>query len=364
MNVRHKQNTLDKQNSKSINIILILCLSVLAVMIGIQAGDVWYKLDVNVVENLDAENFKNTLNLSLPIIEQVYNSGEYSVSFSGEIKDLLVKLFDFDLESPVSILNIQSPVFMSYYNKISNAAREAAPEPAGDNEAAADKTGSPGDTAKAGLQGDNQASPGQAGPADGTGKENSAGGNKTGNETGGSSGNSNEGSNSGGQDNSGGKNAAGTGNDAQGGKSGDSKTGTGPDDNIAGNEPVGSGGSEKPGNTDSPKPDKSGNSRNPADLQPISSINYEVEDDEKEENSDRVAMDSIVLNNFTKHKIDIAKLLKQPLKLNFSKKGPKVIVYHTHTSESYVLKASDLGKKDVPSFTTNPKYSVVRVGEE
>ncbi len=372
MNVRHKQSTLDKQNSKSINIIIILCLAILAVMIGIQAGDVWYKLDVSVVENLDTENFKNALNLSLPIIEQVYNSGEYSVSFSGEIKDLLVKLFDFDLESPVSILNIQSPVFMSYYNKISNAARVAAPEHAGD-EASADKAGSSGDTGKAGLQGDSQALPGQDGQKDCTGKDNTAdGGNNSGNETGDSSGNSNAGSSggnsnagsSGGKNDSGGRNADGTGNNSQGGKSEGNRTGTAPDGSIAGNEPAGSGEAAKSGNTDTSKSGTTGNPKNPADLQPISSITYEVEDDEKEENSDLVAVDSIVLNNFTKHRIDIAKLLKEPLKLNFSKKGPKVLVYHTHTSESYVLKASDLGKKAVPSFTTNPKYSVVRVGEE
>lgn len=388
MNARHKQNTLDKQNSKSINVIIILCLSVLAVMIGVQAGDVWYKLDVSVVENLDTENFKTTLRLSLPIIETVYNSGEYSVSFSGEIKDLLVKLFDFDLESPASILNVQSPVFMSYYNKITNAAGEAAPEPAG-NEASGDNAGSSGDTGKAGQQGDSRLSPGQDGPNESTGKNNNAaGGNNAGNETGDSSGNSNAGS-SGGQDNSGGKNGdgkndagkntagknadgkntagkndAGTGMDVQDGKPEGNKTGTGPDGSTSGKDPAGSGSSTKTGNTDSSRPDDTGKPSNPGDLQPISSITYEVEDDEKEENSDRVAMDSIVLNNFTKNKIDIAKLIKQPLKLNFSKKGPKVLVYHTHTSESYVLKASDLGKKDVPSFTTNPKYSVVRVGEE
>ena len=343
--------------------ILILCLSVLAVMIGVQAGDFWYKLDVSVVENLDTENFKNTLNLALPIIESVYNSGEYSVSFSGEIKDLLAKLFGFDLESPVTILNIQSPVFMSYYNKMYDTAQGDPADQAGNNDTVADKAGSSGDMQKAGMQGGNPASPGQGSPTDGTDKENNTGGgNNTGKVTGGGSESGNVGK--GGKGNSGDEGITGTGNDGESGKSGGNKPGTGSDGSITGDKPAGSGESEKSANTDTSKPDATGNPKNPIDLQPISSITYEVEGDEKEENSDLVAMDSIVLNNFTKHKIDIAKLLKQPLNLNFSKKGPKVLVYHTHTSESYVLKASDLGKKDVPSFTSNPKYSVVRVGEE
>jgi stage II sporulation protein P len=97
--------------------------------------------------------------------------------------------------------------------------------------------------------------------------------------------------------------------------------------------------------------------------QPVSSVSYE-EEDENEDDSDLVASDEIVLRNFTKHTININELLKEPLNINFAKKGPKVLIYHTHTSESYVLREEDLGKKDVPSFNSNPKYNVVRVGEE
>jgi stage II sporulation protein P len=50
------------------------------------------------------------------------------------------------------------------------------------------------------------------------------------------------------------------------------------------------------------------------------------------------------LDNHTKLKIDIEKLIKEPLKMKFDRKGPKVLVYHTHTSESYVLKPENLGK--------------------
>lgn len=354
MNVRHKQNTLDKHNSKLFNLILVLCLSVLAVMTGIQAGDVWYKLDVNLIENLDMDNLKNTLNLSMPIIESVYNSGRYSVSFSGEIKDLVIKLFGFDLESPESILNVQSPIFMSYYNNISAAQGPDTADAADNSSPDAGGTRLPG-------------AAGTGGSASGTVGENTSGnGDSAGQKTGSNPENSNEGS-IGENDNEGGKNSPGSGGE----KSAGDKSAGGTDSNNPKGTEDGSGQTAKPGNTDgAPKTGAAGGAKNgaengaPVDLQPISSITYEDEDDEKDGNSDLVALDSIVLNNFTKYKIDIAKLLREPLNFNFSRKGPKVLVYHTHTSESYVLRASDLGKEDVPSFSSNPKYSVVRVGEE
>ena len=65
-------------------------------------------------------------------------------------------------------------------------------------------------------------------------------------------------------------------------------------------------------------------------------------------------------------KKDIENMLNQPLKIKFDlkKSGPKIFVYHTHTSESYVLKNSDIGKQDVPSTNPDPRYNIVRVGDE
>lgn len=317
MNTRYRQKTDHKLFIKVINFILILLFSVMAVVVGIQVGELWYKLDVNMIENIDPENFKNIINISLPIIETIYNSGKYSVSFSGEVKSLFTSIFDFDLDSPLTILNVQSPLFMSYYNrqkvplapleaKVPTPSVTSAPEMALRPTDPAVDNGKPLNTS----QPDNKAEPGiKVNPTD------SGAGNKD------SQGNQNT-------------------NNSEVIKDGQKAEGTGQPSKL--------------------EEGKTGNNN----LQPISSIAYEVEDEDENDNSDTVALDKLVIKNFTKYKIDIAKLLKEPLNIKYYKKGPKVLIYHTHTSESYILKDADLGKKSVPSFNSNPKYSVVRVGEE
>ena len=44
---------------------------------------------------------------------------------------------------------------------------------------------------------------------------------------------------------------------------------------------------------------------------------------------DAVSYGKIAINNETKLKIDIEEIMKEPLKLDFSKKGPEVLIYHT-----------------------------------
>jgi len=260
----------------AIKILAIILVSIIAVSIGVEAGNMLYRLDTGFIEEVDAENFKGTINYSLPIIETVYNSGKVSVSLSGEVKNLFSKVFDFDLASPVTILNVQSPLFRSYYNKANTgkfSLEEADEKPVEDMD-----------------------------------------------------------------------------------KTGEEKTGE--DESI----------NSKDGKSDVPDDDQMKEQtpeREPdIPLEPVSSIAYEEDAEEDDGDSEIVELDKIAIKNFTKHKIDIAKLLSEPLDLNFSKKGPKVLVYHTHTSESYVLKKDDIGKKDVPAFNSNPKYNVVRVGEE
>jgi hypothetical protein len=96
------------------------------------------------------------------------------------------------------------------------------------------------------------------------------------------------------------------------------------------------------GNTDNVVRNRDGSGTTPSipqgnaiNLQPISSITYEREEEEEKNGSDTVATDKVIVKNFTKHKIDIVKLLNAPLQLKFDKRGPKVLIYHTHTSESY-----------------------------
>jgi stage II sporulation protein P len=61
----------------------------------------------------------------------------------------------------------------------------------------------------------------------------------------------------------------------------------------------------------------------------------------------------IAIHNETKFKINIEQLLKEPLQFKFDRKGPKVLIYHTHTRESYV-----------EGRYSDGRFGVVKVGEE
>ena len=347
MDGRHKQKIYNRPFIKLLKIPIAAMLVFLAVMAGIQAGDILYRLDVNLVEKIDSENFKNTINLSLPIIETVYNSGKSSVSFLGEVKELFNKIFEFDLDSPMTILNVQSPLFMSYYNheyKSRMALDHGTQQPQGQ------QTPGGGENSNGTGAGTGKGAGSTNTGTESNGKDAEKGGEGTGNTD---IGTDDSGSGSG-------KGAGGTGGAGKSSETGEGSNGSDQQNNDAGGQSANPGDSiNTPGKTSMPQSNSSG------DLQPISSISYETEDeDEEDDDSDLVALDKVVVRNFTKHKIDIAALLREPLNLKFSKKGPKVLIYHTHTSESYVLKEQDLGKKGVASFNSNPKYNVVRVGEE
>jgi stage II sporulation protein P len=348
MEIKRGQNIHGKHIVKFADTLLILLLLIAAVMAGIQLGNIWYKLDVNIIEKVDTDNFRHTINMSFPIIDTVYNSGKSSVSIATEIKGLFTKIFGFDLESPITILNIQSPVFMEYYNRVYR--QKMMP---GEDDTGKQQTDE-------GLNDEGKGS-GSGKDAEDTGDKGYADGSAAGKEPGKSR-----------------DEGEGTGNEKAGGEDGnirqDGQQGTGTDQT---GKPAGSGSgtnnAQPPGNNGQSgskgvpeKQEGAGGAgdNSPAGLQPISSIAYEVEEEDDEEKSDTVAADKIVIRNFTKYKIDIAKLLSEPINIEFKKKGPKVLVYHTHTTESYVLKESDLGKKNIPSFNSDPRYNVVRVGEE
>lgn len=94
-----------------------------------------------------------------------------------------------------------------------------------------------------------------------------------------------------------------------------------------------------------------------------SSITYEgdVEDSDKK-NNPVVSNGKINIINETKYSIDINKFLNEPLKLS-NKKGPQVLIYHTHTTESFLKSIDQLSDKNIASRTTDNKYNVVRVGD-
>ncbi|HOQ36166.1 MAG TPA: stage II sporulation protein P [Acetivibrio sp.] len=120
--------------------------------------------------------------------------------------------------------------------------------------------------------------------------------------------------------------------------------------------------------SDIPKDEKKNPEKSaPEPTYPASSISYTVEEDDRKgtpENNPVTYNDIAISNNDTNYKIDIKELMSEPLKLNFDKKGPKVLIYHTHTNEAYLKDISELEKSGVPSRTNDARYNVVRIGEE
>ena len=271
MNNRYKRKSLKKTALKILMIPLLVLLSYFAIQAGITIGNLAYNMDAGFVESIDTENFKSAMNASLPIINTIYNSGNISVSVSGEIKSIVRAIFNFDLDSPLTILNVQSPLFLSYYNKEYKeqlAIRDQPPVP------------------------EPTASPVESTPEV--------------------------------------------------------------------SEPV-----------STPTPEAAVRTPTvqatpvPGDKEPISFAIFEEEkEDEEKSKSDIVKYDKIEIHNYTSLKINLDQLLKEPFKINFNKKGPKVLIYQTHTTESYVLREKDLGKKNVPIYNKDPQYNIVRVGDE
>ncbi|MGE5473577.1 MAG: stage II sporulation protein P [Ignavibacteriales bacterium] len=69
----------------------------------------------------------------------------------------------------------------------------------------------------------------------------------------------------------------------------------------------------------------------------------------------------ILIRNHTKYKIDINKMLSEPLKFKTSQKGTSAIILHTHTTEAYMSNS----KNAANGYRTNsPDENVTRVGLE
>jgi stage II sporulation protein P len=95
-----------------------------------------------------------------------------------------------------------------------------------------------------------------------------------------------------------------------------------------------------------------------------SSITFEGDVEEfDQKNNPVVSSGKINIKNETGYAIDINKLLKEPLRLAPDLAGPKLLVYHTHTTESFLRSADEIGKDNIPSRTTDNRYNVVRVGD-
>ncbi|HEX3030089.1 MAG TPA: stage II sporulation protein P [Clostridia bacterium] len=100
-------------------------------------------------------------------------------------------------------------------------------------------------------------------------------------------------------------------------------------------------------------------------LTDASSISTEEGSEENDNDQGQVIQSSkIEIVNQTKYKIDIDSLLKSPLNIKFDRKGPKVLIFHTHTSESYVNRLNQRYDHKLRCYTMDSRYNVIRVGEE
>lgn len=255
-----------KLHATASGIIRFALLSCAAIATGMLLGNIFGSLNISaLLQRVDTESYESILGGSMPVIDTVYNSGNESVSISGEIKDLIKAVFSFDLDNPVSILNSQSALLYSYHDTLPFQANNTV-----NGEDLANTV--PGNTAGS------QTEPGETQTPDNT---------------------------------------------AQG------------DNHTGGPEGV------------------------------ASSISSTEEDVEKKDpdNSEIVKDGKLTIQNGTKYTVNIPNLLKEALKFKFDKKKDKVLVFHTHTSESYINNLSQLNTS-LLTRTRDPRYSVVRVGEE
>ena len=238
---------------KFLKILLFILFSYACIRLGLAAGNLIYDADIKIVKNTDVEIFKKTLNISIPIIDVTYNSGNSSLSFPNEIRNIISGIFGFDLRNPVTILNAQSSFFLNYYNRQY--------------------------------------------------REFSDGGKESG------------------------------------------------DDNKYDDMHI----------NDYTKPE----SEEEKLLEDASSITYEDENEQKDHTGGSlVSSGHLAVQNETKYKIDINGLVKEPLNIKFDRKGPKILIYHTHTTESYLRSLKDLNNNSAANRTRDSRYNVVRVGEE
>jgi len=270
--------------SRILAIPIFLVLSYGAIRLGVAAGNLAFSMDSKIVRQVDVENFKVTLNSTLPIIDTVYNSGNVDISLSGQIANIISEIFDFDIKTPLTILNAQSSHFYKYYK---NEYSSILDRNNSDNTKDKDNKVADNDPDKHGDHSDD------------------------------------------------------------GNKVGDSG------DNPDGNQK---------------KDDGNGQEGNTGFKEDASSIYFEETDEEKDfSKQNTVSSGKILLQNMSKFKIsneDIEKMLKEPLNIEFDRKGPKILIYHTHTTESYLRSLDQLNKENVASSSRDSKYNMIRVGNE
>lgn len=277
----------------------IVMLFFLSLKVGTFGGDLVYKMNNGFIENIDTQNFKELLSFELPLVDIVYNSGK--VNLTVEIQDLIRMVFGIETRMPSSILSAEAAFLKNYH--IDHYM--PLPEYAG--------------IGKTGQEGSENSQEGK--------------------------GNSQEGK----QNGEGEK-----GNRQEGEGHSQEREGNSTDENILGKQQSTPDNQQAPGNN------------MVSYRQNASSIRFEEDETKYIERSHTVEEGIITLHNETRYKIDekmIEQMLEQPFKIQFDRKGPVILIYHTHTTEGYLKTIGDLDK-EVAARTMDERYSVVRVGDE
>lgn len=74
--------------------------------------------------------------------------------------------------------------------------------------------------------------------------------------------------------------------------------------------------------------------------------------------------EGVLVKNATTYDFNPQELLDEPLKFNFSGKGPHILIVHSHSSESYTATDKNYYLPTDPDRTEDINYNVVRVGTE
>lgn len=73
---------------------------------------------------------------------------------------------------------------------------------------------------------------------------------------------------------------------------------------------------------------------------------------------------NVSVYNHTDYSIDIPALIGNAPKLSAAGEGPKVLIYHSHATESYTMEGADVYEPSGDHRTLNTEQNMVRVGEE
>ncbi len=78
----------------------------------------------------------------------------------------------------------------------------------------------------------------------------------------------------------------------------------------------------------------------------------------------KLSAEGVYINNNTTYDLNPSALLNGLLQFNFDDEGPRVLIVHTHSSESYTPTGKNYYLPTDPDRTEDTRYNVVRVGDE